>query len=52
MVSSVPFLRRYWAVALPAWVCVTVVTAYFAYERCALREIPRALLRCQLRGII
>ena len=23
---------QYWAVALPAWACVTVVAAYWAYE--------------------
>jgi phosphatidylinositol glycan class P protein len=24
---------RHWAVALPAWACVTVVFAYWVYER-------------------
>ena len=31
---------KQWAVALPAWVCVTVVFVYWVYERCA------ALLLC------
>lgn len=26
---------KYWAVALPTWVCVTVVAVYWAYEGCA-----------------
>jgi len=25
---------KYWAIALPAWACVAVVTAYLAYKSC------------------
>ena len=28
---------KHWAVAIPSWVCVTVVFAYWVYERCELQ---------------
>ncbi len=30
---DMPGMCRYWAIAVPCWVCVAVVAAFWAYER-------------------
>lgn len=47
---------KHWAVALPAWLCATVVWVYWTYERCSnsgcVREAAaahRCRLLCQQR---
>ncbi len=41
------WIGRYWALAVPSWICVAVVAAYWAYERCTQRLNALCLAHAQ-----